>query len=129
MSGRFWRKDDEDDKRYAWRVVRDAIATLAQVAAPGFGSVVAGALDYGSYNSYIFGLDTVGASFKTLLTPSDKKSGWEKLADVLEDVAVEAGYAVGAPVTPLKNLVKSVKKGEPGYMLGGTWGQIIESLR
>ena len=130
LSGKFWKKKGEDDEKYRLRLAREILATLIQTSAPGFGSIVAAGLEYDrDYSTYIFGLDTVGSALKTIFTKNERKTGWDKLADVMEDLGTEAGYAVGLPVTPVKNVVKSVREGEPGYLLGGTWGQIIESLR
>ena len=130
LSGRFFRKGNEDDEKYAWRVARELAATMLQTSFPAFGSIVSSALEYDSeYSTYIFGLDTLGSSLRKITTPSKTQSAWDKIADIMIDLGTEAGYAIGVPVTPIKNVVKSVKKGEAGYLLGGKWGEIIESYR
>ena len=130
ISGKFWRRGDEDDEKYWFRFAREILATAVQAMMPGFGSIVGSALEYDSdYSSYIFGLDTIGSSLRKVLSPSGNKSAWEKISDVMIELGTEAGYAIGVPVTPIKNVVKAVENGNPAYLLTGTWGQIVESYR
>lgn len=130
LSGKFVRRGDEDGKEYAARLARELIATGLSASAPGFGSIVAAGLEYDSdYSTYIFGLDTVGKVVKDILTPNDRKTFLERMGAVLEDIGVEAGYAIGAPVTPVKNIIKGIKNENPAYLLNGAWGQIVESYK
>lgn len=130
LSGKFVKRGDEDGKEYAARLARELIATGISASAPGFGSIVAAGLEYDSdYSTYIFGLDTIGGALKTVLTPSKRKTVLERMGSVLEDIGVEAGYAIGAPVTPVKNIIKGIKNENPAYLLNGAWGQIVESYK
>lgn len=130
LSGKFVKRGDEDGKEYAARLARELIATGISASAPGFGSIVAAGLEYDSdYSTYIFGLDTIGGALKTVLTPSKRKTVLERMGSVLEDLGVEAGYAIGAPVTPVKNIIKGIKNENPAYLLNGAWGQIVESYK
>lgn len=130
LSGKFVKRGDEDGKEYAARLVRELIATGISASAPGFGSIVAAGLEYDSdYSTYIFGIDTIGSALRTVLTPSKRKTVLERMGSVLEDLGVEAGYAIGAPVTPIKNIIKGIKNENPAYLLNGAWGQIVESYK
>ena len=130
LSGKFIRRGDEDDDEYAFRVAREALSVAVQSMFPGFGAIAAHAIEYNSdFSTYIFGLDTFGKSVKTLLSPTKKKGFAEKLGDALIDIATEAGYAVGVPVSPFKNVVRTLESGDPAYLITSTWGQIIESYR
>ena len=130
LSGKFVKRGDEDGKEYAMRFLRELASTAISASAPGFGSIVAAGLEYDSdYSTYIFGLDTIGGALKTVLTPSKRKTVLERMGSVLEDLGVEAGYAIGAPVTPVKNIIKGIKNENPAYLLNGAWGQIVESYK
>ena len=130
LSGKFIKREGEDDDKYKGRLWREILGTAVQAASPGFGSIVATAIERGDdFSTYIFGLDTLGKAIRTAVTPSERKTTAERWADVLLDLGTEAGYAIGVPVTPVKNVVKTVKEKNPGYMLNSAWGQIIESHR
>lgn len=130
LSGKFIKRKGEDDDKYKARLWREILVTGIQASSPGFGPIVATAIERGDdFSTYIFGLDTLGKAIRTAETPSEKKTVAEKWADILFDLGTEAGYAIGVPVSPIRNVVKTTQEKNPGYLLNNAWGQIVESYR
>lgn len=131
ISGRFIKKGDEDDEKYRWRLAREILGTVAQLADPVWGgNLLQGLTSAFGGSNYLNEFTDLGSVIRVLTTPTDRKTAWEKIADALEDIAGEVLNVMGIPGSNLlRKPVKAIQEKNAGYLLNSAWGQIIESYR